>query len=1191
MGFMGYGVICSLCGAENPDGSRFCKRCGTRLASGCPSCGATYEADSVFCGQCGTSLASGSPSATVVAAVRSPVAIPVVAPAAELRLVSVLFADLVGFTTLAEHQDAEETRELLSRYFDLARNVIGMYGGAVEKFIGDAVMAVWGAPTAHEDDAERAVRAGLELVEAVQTLGPSITARAGVMTGEAAVTIGALGQGMVAGDLVNTASRLQSVAAPGTVLVGEATMRASSPAITFEDAGEHALKGKSAPVPAWQALRVVGLRRGRSGAGTLEPPFVGRDEELRLLKELFHATSREGRARLVSVLGPGGIGKSRLAWEFLKYIDGLVEEVWWHAGRSPAYGDGITFWALGEMVRGRCGLLETDDEATTRAKVTETLAAHVPDETERRWIEPAILTLLGLERGIGSEQLNSAWRMFFERLAATGPVVMVFEDFHHADSGLIEFVDNMMEWSRNFPVMILTLARPELVDRRPDWGAGKRSFTSLQLEPLSDSDMGIMLAGLAPGLPPSAVKTIIARADGVPMYAVETVRMLVVEGKLVQEGGVYLPTGDLTTLAVPETLTALIASRLDALDPADRTLVQDAAVLGQNFTPAGLAAVSGIPVDRLEPRLKPLVRRELFRLESDPRSPERGQYAFVQGLIREVAYNTLAKKDRKFRHLAAARHFESLGTELAGALAGHYLAAYRSAAEGPEADTLAAQARVALRAAGDRAAALGSHQQAVSFYQEALTVTPDPAEQAVLHERAADSAAALGCIDDAEAHFKAALETRAALGDRSAEATTTLAYARVMLDLFRYGQGKALLASATEKFADLVDHPALVGLTGQLARVYFLTDEHTSAISTADRVLEAAERLELVGIVADTLVTRGSALVNLGRRYEGIGTIETGQRIAADHGLPGTVMRALNNLASLLVEIDPHASLVAAREGLALARKLGRKDAHLLDNAFGGAVRVGEWDWILGEIEEQRSGTDDRFMSLVGLSDFIVMRSLRGEPVDALLVEIEKLPTDERDAVYVTAVSQARAWAAFSTGRFAEARLECHRLAGAFAEMTATSHLLAAHADLLDGNLAAAREDLAMVEGTSWRGRAQDAGRASIRAGIAALEGRPRDALTLYRECMRLWRDLGLAWDEALCAVTMATLLDPSEPEVRAAVETGREVLVRLKARPFLERLDAAAGRSGRSNLSHAGSSLVAAGKVTEITATPSGRQ
>ena len=1183
-------MICSTCGTDNPDGARFCKRCGARLGPGCPTCGAPLEPDAAFCGQCGTRLAADAPVATPssppIPAARQPVAVPIVGPAAELRLVSVLFADLVGFTTLAERQDAEETRELLSRYFELARGVIGMYGGTVEKFIGDAVMAVWGAPTAHEDDAERAVRAGLELVEAVHQLGPTITARAGVMTGEAAVTIGALGQGMVAGDLVNTASRLQSVAAPGSVLVGEATMRASSAAITFEPAGQHALKGKAAPVPAWQAMRVVAMRRGRSGAEGLEPPFVGRDEELRLLKELFHSTSREGRARLVSVVGPAGIGKSRLAWEFLKYIDGLVEEVWWHAGRSPAYGDGITFWALGEMVRGRCGLLETDDERTTRAKVAETLATHVPDEAERRWIEAAVLTLLGVERGVGSEQLFAAWRTFFERLAASGPVVMVFEDFHHADSGLIDFVDHVMEWSRNFPVMILTLARPELLEKRPDWGAGKRSFTSLHLEPLSDDDMRSLLGGLVPGLPASAVRTIVERADGVPMYAVETVRMLLVEGKLAGEGGTYRPVGDLTTLAVPETLTALIASRLDALDPADRALVQDAAVLGQNFTIAGLSAVSGIPEGQLEARLRPLVRRELFRLESDPRSPERGQYAFVQGLIREVGYNTLAKKDRKVRHLAAARYFESLGTELAGALAGHYLAAYRSAAEGPEADALAAQARVALRAAGDRAAALGSRQQAVRFYEEALTVTSDATERAGLHERAAESAAALGCVDDAETHFTAALERRRALGDRSAEAATTLAYARILLDLFRYIPAKSVLAEATERFADLGDDPGLVGLNGQLARAYFLTDEHAKAIATADRVLEVAERLENVELVSDTLVTRGSALVHLGRRYEGIGTIETGQRIAAAHGLEGTVIRALNNLAALQVEIDPRASLAAAREGLVLSRRLGRRDAHLLDNAFGGALRVGEWDWILGEIEEERRDDQDRLMNLVRLSDLIVLRALRGEPVDALLVDIESLPEDERDSVYATAVSQARAWAAFAAGRYDETRLECHRLAAGLSEMIAPAHILAAHADLAAGNLKAFREDLAVVEGTSWRGRAHDADRAELRAGIAALEGRPDDALALYRESLRLWRDLGLAWDEAYCALSMAMFLDPTEPEVRAAVEAAKEILIRLKARPFLERLDAASGRKGPPARARA----AAAEKVSEITATPSRR-
>ncbi len=362
---------------------------------------------------------------------------------------------------------------------------------------------------------------------------------------------------------------------------------------------------------------MIGERDGRDRTDTLEAPFVGRDDELRLIKDLFHATRREQRARLVSIIGPAGIGKTRLADEFLHYLDGPIDDVWFHDGRSPAYGDGITFWALGEMVRRRAGLLETDDEPTTRARIAETVAEHVADESERRWIEPALLALVGIDAtAIGSDQLFGAWRTFFERMAATAPVVMVFEDFHNADSGLVDFVDHLLEWSRALPIYVVTLARPELLERRPEWSASKRSFTSLFLEPLSPEAMNELLAGLVPGLPDSAARAIVARADGIPLYAVETVRMLLADGKLALDGDVYRPTGDLADLAVPETLTALIASRLDALPPDDRTLVSDAAVLGQSFTLAGLAAVSGRPEEELGP--PPAVARPARA--SDPRN-------------------------------------------------------------------------------------------------------------------------------------------------------------------------------------------------------------------------------------------------------------------------------------------------------------------------------------------------------------------------------------------------------------------------------------------------------------------------------------------------------------------------------------------------------------------------------------------
>ncbi|HEX3427580.1 MAG TPA: adenylate/guanylate cyclase domain-containing protein, partial [Candidatus Limnocylindrales bacterium] len=697
-----------------------------------------------FCGECGAALGvertavprAGSTAGQGLSAPGTPSA-----PVSERRVVSVLFIDLVGFTTLAESRDAEDVRETLTRYFELASDVIGRYGGTIEKFIGDAVMAVWGTPVAREDDAERAVRAALDLVGAVRTLGPGIESRAGVLTGEAAVTIGATNQGMVAGDLVNTAARLQSVAPPGSVLVGEATHRAAAKAITFEEAGEQILKGKATPVPSWRAIRVVAERGGRNRVEALEAPFVGRDDELRLLKDLFHATERERRTRLVSVVGPAGIGKSRLAREFLIYIDGLLDAVWWHDGRCPSYGDGISFWALGEMVRGRAGLLETDDEATTRAKLGETLARHVPDVEERRWMERALLALLGVESGASPQELFGAWRTFFERLAASQPVVMVFEDLHFADSGLLDFIDHLLEWSRGVPIYVVTLARPELLERRSGWGAGQRNFTSMTLDPLGPAAMRELLAGLVPGLPDVATNAIVSRADGVPLYAVETVRMLLADGRIALSDGAYRPVGDLTNLAVPETLTALIASRLDGLEPADRAVISDASVIGQSFTLAGLAAVSGVAPDELEPRLRTLVRREILTLEADPRSPERGQYAFVQALIREVAYHTLARQDRKVRHLAAARFFEALGSdELAGALAGHYVAAHDNASEDAEAQALAGQARLALRGAAERAAALGAHDQALAFYRQAITVTTEPSDLADLHERAARAA-------------------------------------------------------------------------------------------------------------------------------------------------------------------------------------------------------------------------------------------------------------------------------------------------------------------------------------------------------------------------------------------------------------------------------------------------------------------
>ncbi len=1152
-------MVCPSCGTENPADKRFCGDCGAPLTSGCPTCGALNPPGKRFCGDCGTAL-GGAAAAAVVGPDAA------TAPIAERRVVSILFADLVGFTKLAEGKDAEDTRELLSRYFDLALDVIGRYGGTVEKFIGDAVMAVWGAPTAREDDAERAVRAALELVDAVRSLGPQVSARAGVLTGEAAVTLGATNQGMVAGDLVNTASRLQSVAAPGTVLVGEATQRATRQAIAFEPAGEQTLKGKAAPVEAWRALRVIAEVGGRNRSESLEAPFVGRDEELRLLKDLFHATGRERRIRLISVTGPAGIGKSRLAWEFLKYVDGLLDTVWWHAGRSPAYGDGISFWALGEMVRGRAGLVETDDEATTRAKVAATVVEWIPDEVERRWVESAVLTLLGLESETSPDQLFAAWRTFFERIAARGTVAMVFEDLHLADSGLLDFIDHLLTWSKGLPIYIVTLARPELLEKRPDWGAGKRNFVSLSLEPLAVPAMQELLAGLVPGLPAETVRAIVARADGIPLYAVETVRMLLAEGKLAIRDGVYVPVGDLTDIAVPETLTALIAARLDALDPADRTLVQDGAVLGQSFTIAALAAVSGMDPAVLEPHLGALVRRELLTLEADARSPERGQYAFVQALSREVAYNTLAKKDRKTRHLAAARFFETIGTdELVGALAGHYLAAQANAAEGPEADALAGQARIALRAAAERAATLGSLDQAVRFYEQAVTVTIDPDDQADLLERAGDTATASARYDEGEALLRRALAIRDRREDRRATVRVIASLGRTLLVGRRTDAAFAVLEPASVAYADLAGDPAHVALEAQLARGFQTRDDSRRAVEVADRVLEFAEHLDLVDILADTLLTKGSALASLGRLREGIGIIRVAEEIAAERGLHDILLGALISRGFFLGEVDVRAALDVNREGLVLSRRLGQRARTLMfvNNIGYTSFLVGDWDDGLAEMDGALADDLDRLDRLALLSNALIIRVCRGESVDTGLHELDTLLGDEADPSMQSMPMDTRANLALAQGRLEEARSIWNHVADLIGGLGPAAIYGAARGGVWAGDVEAVRGDLARLDATGFHGPVVEVRRTTLRAAVAALEGRRSDALELYRDSLRGWSELGITWDAVLTAIDMATVVDPSEPEVRAAAMATREILVRLRAQPFLERLDARLAEAG----------------------------
>ncbi|MGZ4143120.1 MAG: ATP-binding protein, partial [Actinomycetota bacterium] len=907
---------------------------------------------------------------------------------------TVLFADLVGFTSLSENRDAEEVRELLTRYFDVCRDLVARYGGTIEKFIGDAVMAVWGTPVAQEDDAERAVRTALDLTDAVAAMGeevgaPDLRARAGVLTGEAAVTIGAEGQGMVAGDLVNTASRIQSAAHPGGVFVGESTRRSTEVSIAYEDAGEHTLKGKAEPMHLWRAARVVSGIAGAQKSEGLEAPFVGRERELRLIKDLFHATVEEGKAHLVSLTGIAGIGKSRLIWEFFKYIDGVATLFRWHRGRCLAYGEGVTYWALAEMVRTRAGILEGEDEQSAMDKLRDALEQSVPDPEERRFLEPRLAHLLGLEAHSARDrdELFSAWRLFYERLAEEMPTIMVFEDVQWADASLLDFIEYLLESSRNSRIFIITLGRPELSAKRPSWGSGKRGMTTLYLEPLSQQAMVDLMNGFVPGLPETARDRILARAEGVPMYAVETVRMLLDRGLLVQEGSVYRLSGPIDALEVPETLHALIAARLDGLTGEERRLVQDASVLGKTFMRASLAAVEGTAEAELDPLLAGLVRKEVLTLQADVRSPERGQYGFVQDLVRQVAYDTLSKKDRKARHLAAAQDLETRWgeeeDEIVEVLASHYLHAVKLFPDAEDVGEIKARARDKLERAGARAASLAATLEAQHYYQQAADLAEDVGDTAFLVEQAGQMAWIGGRNEEALALFEQAIELFESRG-------LTHPAARVSARIGDIGYFNGEVGPAIERmersFALLSQEekdPDLGILAAQIARAQFFSGDLETAHERVEFALDIAETMWLPGLISEALQTKGNILAARSRREESLALLERALAVALENDYPLSAARAYVNLSDRMTTYDRFDEAISfAGRGYELATRVGAERFRwsLVGNMFYPLFITGEWDEAFARMDLVRTPSGEFAVTTgqVNVSAIIQLLTERG---------------------------------------------------------------------------------------------------------------------------------------------------------------------------------------------------------------------
>ena len=677
-------VACPSCGRQNPDGARFCNACAAPLAA--------------------TARRLGE----------------------ERKRVTVVFADLVGFTAQAERLDPEDVRGVLAPYHAHLRAELERHGGTVEKFIGDAVMAVFGAPSVHEDDPERAVRAAL----AIRDWGaeqPDLQMRLAVNTGEALVNLGARpadGEAMVAGDVVNTAARLQAAAPVGGVLVGDATYRATRDAFDYREAAPVHAKGKSAPVPAWEALDPFS-RLGVDRTATSLTPLVGRERELELLGSLLARVREERSAQLVTLVGVPGIGKSRLVRELFEAAEREPELTTWRQGRCLPYGEGVTFWALGEIVKAEAGILESDSPEESVRKLQRATAALVGDADEARWVEAELRALAGLTddaRHTDAETAAAAWRRFIEGIGERGPGAMVFEDLHWADDGLLDFVDELVDRLRDVPLLVVATARPELLERRPSWSGGKADATTISLQPLHEADTARLIANLLDGLVQvtGEQQTVIEQAGGNPLFAEQYVRMLSERG---------------TTDVLPESVQGIIAARVDALPAGEKELLQVAAVHGKVFWAGALERA-----DAHELLLR-LERKQFVRRERHSTVSGDTQYAFQHALLRDVAYAQIPRRTRSEMHRHAAAWIEALGRpdDHAELLAHHYERALELArsAGAPDDLQLVSRTRESLLAAGERAQSLSAFPSAVDLLDRALAhcASDDPERPQLLLAR------------------------------------------------------------------------------------------------------------------------------------------------------------------------------------------------------------------------------------------------------------------------------------------------------------------------------------------------------------------------------------------------------------------------------------------------------------------------
>jgi len=1096
--------------------------------------------------------------------------------------VSVLFVDLVGFTATSEKADPEDVRARLRPYHSRVKQEIERFGGTVEKFVGDAVMAVFGAPVSHEDDAERAVSAALRILAAIDELNAEhpdleLAVRGAVNSGEAMVTLSARpaeGEGMVAGDVVNTAARLQQHAPVGGIVVGEGTYRVTRELFEYEPLEPVTAKGKGEALQLWHAT-APRRRFGIDVEPIVQTPLIGRDDDLALLQSTYARTLRDASTQLVTITGEPGVGKTRLTAEFRRWVDDQPEIVFWRQGRSLPYGEGITYWALGEMIKAQAGILESDSPEDAAAKLAVAVGEVAEDETEVDWLEASLAPLVGASGTVTSserEESFTAWRRFVEGIAAQRPLVLVFEDLHWADEALLAFIEHLVDWSTGVPLLVLCTARPELYERHAGWGGGKRNSNTVSLSPLAADDTARLLAALLHKavLPAETQERLLEQAGGNPLYAEEFVRMLTDQG-VIGNGGELVDRD----IRVPDTVQALIAARLDTLPPERKTLLHDASVVGKVFWTGIVAEMGDRDDSAARAGLHELARKELVRAARTSSVKDQAEYSFWHALVRDVAYSQIPRAERGQKHIAAAEWIERMAgervTDHAELLAHHYTQALDlTRAVGTAAgDELERSARRFLVLAGDRAMSLDL-EKAHSYYRRALELFgADELERGEVLMKLV--ASRQGLIEDAETALLEALALFRAHGNEIREGAALQelghwAYLR--------GDGERSRQRQSEAIELLERHPPGEELASALTRhagTFAVATQPREALVATEAALRVVDELDLPHLRARLLQYRGIARHDLGDIVGGVDDIRAGLELGRELGNISTVGVGYSNLGSVLLSRSAQESADAYREGIDFtkARGMSGNARWLTSERTWALYDLGRWDEIvsdvdmLAEVVELSRG----YLMIPALTQKALVLVQRGLIEEAAPIVDDVVPRareakDLQVLVPALATAAVLALAAGQLGSAAALAREVEEVTREGAAAVRTRQL----PELVSIALITGASDTAQrfLDANYF-----DTGRpahavVATRAVVAEINDKPAEAVELYEDAAARWSEYGSVPERANALFGAGrSLLALGRPhEATTRLQEARTLYQDLAAAPSVGRVDDALARA-----------------------------